>query len=133
MPVFVAELLVAEIIVHKTAEYQEIARLNDSVNYQELLADCSSEFQDLRDAPTFAACLHPGSHVSAQSLAARLLDAGSPRIIQPSVRRAGGTHLACFRPALVGNPRRAASFRLTWAGSRQPRVERLDHQETGGS
>ena len=58
-------------------------------------------------------------------LAARLLDAGSLGIIYPSVRRAGGTNLACFRPALVGNPRRAASFRLTWAGGRQPQVERL--------
>ena len=53
-------------------------------------------------------------------------------VIYPSVRRAGGTNLACFRPALVGNPRRAASFRLTWAGSRQPQVERLDGQETAG-
>ena len=129
---FELETALAEIIFHKTVEYQEIGRFDDSVNYQELLADFSSEFHDLRDAPAFAACLDPGSYVASQGLAARLLDAGSLGIIYPSVRRAGGTNLVCFRPALVGNPRRAASFRLTWAGSRQPQVEKLDRQETGG-
>jgi RES domain-containing protein len=113
----------AEIIFHKTVEYQEIDRFDDSVTYQVLLADFNNEFHDLRDAPQFAPCLDPDSYIAAQGLADRLLDAGSLGILYPSVRRAGGTNLACFRPALVGNPRRAASYRLTWAGSREPQVE----------
>ena len=44
-------------------------------------------------------------------------------IIYPSVRHPGGTNLACFRPALVGNVRKAQTYRLTWAGSPQPAVE----------
>jgi hypothetical protein len=122
---FELETALAEIIFHKTVEYQEIKRFDDSVAYQELLADFSNEFHDLRDAPLFAACLDPGSYVASQELAARLLDAGSLGIVFPSVRRKGGTNLACFRPALVGNPRRASSFRLTWAGRTQPQVERI--------
>ncbi len=127
---FELETALAEIIFHKTVEYQEIDRFDDSVNYQALLADFNSEFHDLRDhdlhgASEFAACLDPGSYIASQGLACRLLDAGSLGILYPSVRRAGGTNLACFRPALVGNPRRAASYRLTWAGSREPQVEQI--------
>ncbi|WP_300317628.1 RES family NAD+ phosphorylase [Accumulibacter sp.] len=120
----------AEIIFHRTVEYEEIDRFDDSVSYQALLADFSSEFHDLRGAsssPTsprsFSACLDPGSYLASQRLAAELLEAGSMGIIYPSVRRPGGTNLACFRPALVGHLRRGAAFRLTWSGSPQPLVE----------
>ena len=40
----------AEIIFHRTVEYEEIDRFADSVSYQALLADFSSEFHDLRGA-----------------------------------------------------------------------------------
>jgi hypothetical protein len=39
------------------------------------------------------------------------------------VRRDGGTNLACFRPALVGNVRKGVAYRLTWAGSPEPAIE----------
>jgi hypothetical protein len=41
------------------------------------------------------------------------------------VRRDGGTNLACFRPALVGNVRKGRAYRLTWAGSPTPAVESI--------
>ena len=44
-------------------------------------------------------------------------------IIYPSVRRPSGTNLACFRPALVGNVRKGAAYRLTWQGSPEPTIE----------
>jgi RES domain-containing protein len=116
----------AEIIFHKTVEYQEIDRFYDSVCYQALLADFSGQFHELRDTGhggTFVACLDPSSYLVSQQLAAQLLDAGSLGIVYPSVRRAGGSNLACFRPALVGNLRRGAAYRLTWSGSPQPVVE----------
>jgi hypothetical protein len=56
-------------------------------------------------------------------LAERLLAAGATGIIYPSVRRPGGTNLACFRPALVGNVRKGQVYRLTWQGSPVPVVE----------
>jgi RES domain-containing protein len=116
----------AEIIFHKTVEYQEIDRFRDSVSYQALLADFSGQFHELRDTAhggAFVACLDPSSYRVSQQLAAQLLDAGSLGIVYPSVRREGGSNLACFRPALVGNLRRGAAYRLTWSGAPQPLVE----------
>lgn len=113
----------AEIIFHKSVEYQEIERFDDSVTYQAMLADFTSTFHDLRAARAFAKCLDPHSYILSQELAARLLEAGSMGLIFPSVRRAGGTNLACFRPALVGNVRKGQAYRLTWAGSPDPAVE----------
>lgn len=110
----------AEIIFHKTVEYQEIERFDDSVTYQTMLADFTSTFHDLRELPAFATCLDPYSYITSQELAARLLEAGSMGLIFPSVRRAGGTNLACFRPALVGNVRKGQAYRLTWAGLPTP-------------
>ncbi|MFK3737893.1 RES family NAD+ phosphorylase [Massilia sp. TN1-12] len=120
---FEAETALAEVAFHKTVEYQEIGRFDDSVTYQALLADFSAGFHDLRDDDAWTPCLDAGSYVASQGLAARLLDAGSMGVIYPSVRHAGGTNLACFRPALVGNVRKGPAYRLTWAGSPIPQVE----------
>jgi hypothetical protein len=46
-------------------------------------------------------------------------------IIYPSVRHSGGTNLACFRPALVGNVRKGQAYRLTWEGSPTPSVDAI--------
>lgn len=120
---FTAETALSEVIFHKTVEYQEIQRFADSVNYQMLLADFSAGFHDLRGVESCAACLDPDSYIASQALAAELMEQGSMGVIYPSVRHAGGTNLACFRPALVGNVRKAQTYRLTWAGSPQPAVE----------
>ena len=122
---FEVETALAEVTFHKAVEYQEIGRFDDSVNYQSLLADFSATFHDLRGADAWGACLDPESYVGSQALAADLLDAGSMGVIYPSVRRPGGTNLACFRPALVGNVRKGHAYRLTWAGSPLPVVESL--------
>ena len=122
---FDTETALAEVIFHKTVEYAEIKRFDDSVNYQAMLADFNASFHDLRQGRGLAACLDPRSYVASQALAARLLDAGSLGIVFPSVRRPGGTNLACFRPALVGNVRKAESYRLTWRGLPEPIVEKI--------
>jgi hypothetical protein len=85
----------------------------DSFDY---LADFSGEFHDLRDAPSFADCLDPNSYVKSQALAEQLLEAGSLGTVYPSVRRAGGTCIACFRPALVMSVRKGTSYRFQWSG-----------------
>jgi hypothetical protein len=46
-------------------------------------------------------------------------------IVYPSVRREGGTCLACFRPSIVGNVRRSAQYRLIWT----PLLARFVRQE----
>jgi RES domain-containing protein len=113
----------AEVSFHKTVEYQEIGRFQDSVSYQALLADFNAPFHDLRGSEQWLPCLEPASYVASQKLAAELLEAGSMGIIYPSVRAPNGTNLACFRPALVGNVRKGQAYRLTWAGSPLPEVE----------
>ncbi|MCC7684615.1 RES family NAD+ phosphorylase [Janthinobacterium sp. FW305-128] len=115
----------AEIIFHKTVEYQEIDYFDDSVSYQSLLADFSASFHDLRGQERYQACLDPASYIASQDLAAILLEAGSMGVIFPSVRHASGTNLACFRPALVGNVRKGVAYRLTWQGTPTPQVEAL--------
>jgi RES domain-containing protein len=122
---FDADTALAEVCFHKTVEYQEIGRFDDSVTYQSLLADFTATFHDLRGANGYAEYLDPASYVASQGLAAQLLEAGSMGIIYPSVRRAQGTNLACFRPALVGNVRKGQAYRLTWAGSPEPTVEAI--------
>ncbi|OGA90781.1 MAG: hypothetical protein A3G27_07195 [Betaproteobacteria bacterium RIFCSPLOWO2_12_FULL_66_14] len=117
------ETALAEVSFHKTVEYQEIGRFDDSVSYEALLADFTGEFHDLRGDARFARCLDPRSYVASQRLAARLLDAGSVGVIYPSVRRKAGTNVACFRPAVVGNVRRGGSWRFTWTGTQTPRIE----------
>lgn len=112
----------AEVIFHKTVEYAEINYFYDKVDYQALLADFSAEFHDLRETTDFRACLDPKSYIASQKLALRLLAKGSMGIVYPSVRRAGGVNLACFRPALVGHVRRGAAYTLSWSGAPEPDV-----------
>jgi RES domain-containing protein len=122
---FERETALAEVIFHKTVEYQEIKRFDDSVSYQALLADFTAAFHDIRGSEAYADCLSPDSYIASQRLAAELLDAGSMGILYPSVRRPEGSNLACFRPALVGNVRKGQAYRLTWAGSPTPVVEAI--------
>ncbi len=122
---FDAETALAEITFHKAVEYQEIGRFDDTVNYQAMLADFTSTFHDLRDDAAFTNCLDPASYIVSQQLALQLQREGAMGIIYPSVRHAGGTNLACFRPALVGNVRKGQVYRLTWRGSPTPIIEAL--------
>jgi hypothetical protein len=112
----------AEIIFHKSTEYVEIGRFDDSITYDDYLADFSGSFHDIRGAAAFRDALDPDSYLVSQSLAQRLLEAGSLGIVYPSVRRPMGTCIACFRPALVGNVRNNRRYRFTWNGSPIPKI-----------
>jgi RES domain len=109
-----------EVAFHKSVQLAEIGRFDDTVTYDDYLADFSASFHDLRRARAFRACLNPESYVASQGLAERLLEAGSLGVVYPSVRHVGGTCLACFRPALVANVRRRRTYRFTWEGTPEP-------------
>ncbi len=112
-----------EVAFHKSIEYAEINVFEDSVTYDDYLADFGGQFHDLCDAPEeFDRALDPDSYIASQELAEHLLDAGSLGLVYPSVRRTGGTCLACFRPALVGNVRKDKRYRFTWAGKATPEI-----------
>lgn len=120
---FEIETALAEVSFHKTVEYQEIGRFDDSVTYQALLADFTNEFLDLRKDSRFGYCLDPRSYVASQQLAARLLETRSVGVIYPSVRRSRGSNLACFRPAIVGNVRLGERYRFSWEGTPTPKIQ----------
>jgi RES domain len=110
----------AEVGFHKSVQLAEIGRFDDSVTYDDYLADFSADLHDLRAAPSARAYLDPDSYVESQALAERLLEADALGVIYPSVRRAGGTCVACFRPALVMNVKRGKTYRFTWDGAPEP-------------
>ena len=111
-----------EVAFHKSVQLAEIGRFEDSVTYDDYLADLSASVHDLRRARGFRACLDPRSYVQSQALAERLLEAGSLGVICPSVRHNGGTCVACFRPALVMNVRRDRTYRFIWQGTPEPAI-----------
>lgn len=121
---FELETSMAEVAHHKAVQYAEIGRFDDVVTYDDYLADIAGEFHDLRDAPGFVDCLDPDSYVASQALAERVLEADGLGIVYPSVRRAGGTCLAAFRPALVSHVRRDATWRFAWTGGPVPEIAR---------
>ena len=118
---FALETSQAEVAFHKGVELAEISWTEEeSITYDDYLADFSAGFHDLRRAASFKACLDRDSYVASQSLAERMLDAHALGVVYPSVRHEGGTCVACFRPALVSNVRRDATYRFTWTGSGEP-------------
>lgn len=120
---FDLETAQAEIAWHKSVELAEVDWFEESLSYDDYLADFGGSFHDIRDTEEFVSCLDPASYETSQQLAVALLDAGSQGIVYPSVRQAGGTCLACFRPALVANLRRGDKFRFTWSGTPRPTIE----------
>lgn len=114
----------AEVGFHRSVQLAEIGRFEDSVTFDDYRADFSAVFHDLRRARAFRTTLDPRSYVESQALAERLLAVGSLGVVYSSVRHAGGTCVACFRPALVGNVRRDHTYRFTWRGRPEPVVTR---------
>lgn len=119
---FEAETSQAEVAFHKGIELAEVGFPAESVTYDEYLADFKADLHDIRDTRGFRACLDPASYVASQTLAAALLSAGSLGVVYPSVRRDGGTCVACFRPALVTHVRPGARWRFNWDSGGGPPI-----------
>src|ERR1700722_12075232 len=110
--------LLAEVAYHRQLWLRETGwDQEDVADYVDYLADFRAEFHDIRRSRKDADWLSPDSYVASQVLAAQLLALGSAGIIYPSVRRAGGTCIACFRPVLVTNVRKARTYELKFADS----------------
>ena len=121
---FDLETAQAEVGFHKTVQLAEIGMPDDSVTFDDYLADFNADFHDLRGAHGFKTCLSPVSYEASQALASDLLENGALGIVYPSVRRDGGTCVACFRPALVGRVRRAKRWRFSWRNGAGPVITR---------
>ena len=122
---FELETAQAEVAFHKALELAEVGWHEESVTYDGYLADFSGEFHDIRGREEFAACHDPTSYVASQALAEQLLAAGSLGIAYTSVRRPPGDCLACFRPALVTNVRKDATWRFSWTNCTELAIEQV--------
>jgi RES domain-containing protein len=99
----------AEIAFHRSAELKEIGWKEEELStYLDYVADFRHEFHDVRGDWHFADCLDPKNYAASQALGVGLLTNGSAGVVYPSVRRRGGTCIACFRPPLVLNVREGA-------------------------
>jgi hypothetical protein len=107
----------AEVAFHRRRFLQD-SRITDTLtfDYQDFLADFSGVYSRL-DSHEIETCLLPEPvpqcYAASQALADLLLHAGSNGVVYPSVRNPDGTCVACFRPALVYNPRRGKKYQLT--------------------
>jgi len=111
----------AEVAYHKQLWLQETGwNEEERADYVDYRADFRAEFHDIRGMKEYADCLSPSSYATSQALAAQLLESGSAGIIYPSVRRSGGTCIACFRPVLVTNVQKGERFTFVFADSRTP-------------
>ena len=105
----------AEVAFHYGEGLREVNwQEEETVAYREYLADFRAQFHDLRDGEPHKKYLQPDSYRASQQLGRRLLDHGSAGVVYPSVRHAGATCIACFRPALVGNIREGALVTFTF-------------------
>jgi hypothetical protein len=120
---FALETSQAEVAFHKSIELAEVGWLNEEITYDDYLADFSAEFHDIRNDRRFSVCLKPDDYTASQSLARELLDQGSLGIVYPSVRHEGGICLACFRPPLVMNVRKQATYRFAWKDNAEPQIQ----------
>jgi len=125
---FAIETAQAEVAFHKAIELAEVNWFQESCTFDDYLADFSAEFHDIREDDAFSACLAPDSYYASQDLGGRLLHEGSLGVVYPSVRHEGGTCLACFRPALVANVRRATTYRFSWDGGPVPAIEAVSER-----
>jgi len=122
---FEIETVQAEVAHHKWLELVETRWLEETATYVEYRADFSADFHDLRGQAGFAGCLNPDSYVESQRLAEALLAGGSLGVVYPSVRKPGGTCVACFRPVVAGNVRAGARLEFRWSGSPTPMITEL--------
>lgn len=123
------EASIAEVVYHKSRRLSEIIvpeapyrrPSQDASTFDDWLADFNAEFHVVDPPEKFSECLRaepvPECYAASQALARRLLEAGSNGVAYPSVRYAGAKCIACFRPALVYNPRKSERLEITFRAS----------------
>ena len=114
---FELETARAEVTFHKREELREIGWTEpETFTLDDYLADFRGDFHDIRGDGAYRNCVDQDSHAASQKLAGELLASGSAGIVYPSARRAKGTCLACFRPALVTNVRKGETLNMVITG-----------------
>jgi RES domain-containing protein len=124
------ETSIAEVAYHKAKRVAEIVvpeldqqRPDEEVStYDDWQADFHSSFHILEPQKEYADCLQrepvPQCYLPSQQLARQLLSQQSNGVLYPSVRHKGGLCLACFRPALVYQPRLGKRYEIRLRAAR---------------
>lgn len=116
----------AECLYHRGRELAEIGVTDARLEMREYTAAFAAPFHDLRDERReFRPYYDPDRYEASQRLARALLLDGSNGIVYRSVRHAGGTCLACFRPRLVADVRIGRHFEYRFSGSAAPAVREI--------
>jgi hypothetical protein len=115
----------AEALYRRGLELAEIGVSDARLEMREYIAVFSGTFHDVRSNRAEYLPLHADSYDASQRLGRELFDAGSNGVVYRSVRRPGGTCLACFRPRLVTGVRVGGHFEYRWQGAAAPVVRRL--------
>lgn len=118
----------AEVRFHMTQMLAATDVFDATVDYAELHASFAGDFLDLREHPDHPS-LNPEKSLgypAGNALAEAVRVKGLNGIIYPSVRNAGGTCIAALFPHAVQSVAQGAIHRMTWNGSPEPKVERVD-------
>ncbi|KFG90838.1 hypothetical protein BV98_001369 [Sphingobium herbicidovorans NBRC 16415] len=121
------ETSLAEVCFHLTSFLEATGRFNAVVEYAELFASFAGEFLDLRPHGDHPA-LNPNKALGypvGNALADAARASGLNGIIYPSVRHPGGTCLAALFPHAVQSVAQGDVYRMTWAGSPEPTIEKV--------
>ena len=114
-PANIAEQATLAEQVHGDPEESDLLFVPRANQGSETIANAGSARQSRHP---FADSLSATSYVASETLADELLRTGSLGIIYPSVRKQGGTCIACFRPSIVSNVRKGPRYKLVWTPTR---------------
>jgi hypothetical protein len=123
-----AETGLAEVSFHMTDFLARTGLYHAVVDYAEMFASFAGEFVDLRPHPEHQ-CLHPNKAIgypTGNAIADTARARGINGIVYPSVRHRGGTCLAALFPHAVQSVAQGDIYRLTWAGTPAPTIQKMD-------
>jgi len=121
------ETAIAEVQFHLTEFLARTGVFEAVVEYAELFASFAGEFVDLRAVPDHSA-LDPDPAVgypAGNALADMARSRGLNGVIYPSVRHDGGVCFAALFPHAVQSVAQGDVYRMTWAGSQTPKIEKV--------
>jgi hypothetical protein len=130
---FTLETAHAEVAYHRGRELAEVGVTDARMEMRQYIAETSGMLHDIRpDLREYGPLYDPANYDRSQRFARDLMAHGSNGLVYRSVRRPGGTCLACFRPRLLAHVRVGGHYEYRWHGSGFPVIRRLTGPRTTG-